>query len=1104
MSNVFAYLVGVDTYAGNVAQLRGCVNDVDAIVDLLRKRAAASGDTLTLARLTNEAANRSAFIDGFRSFFAGCGDDDVALLYCSMHGSQEKAPPEFLPVEPDGYNETLVFHDSRSDGGWDLADKELSVLVGELSSKGVYVTVVLDCCHSGSGVRGLTEEIGVRRAPIDLRSRGAAEYLPGTLAAAREAASSDPSARYTLLAACQSDQTAKESAVGGVQRGALSAALEQVLLSVAGPTSNLLVHRAVSARVRGQVSDQTPQLECPVGADVDRAFLDGTATATRSLLTVSHVAGAWQLDAGRVHGIPPIGPDLSGVTLELYPLASSGAAPALATAITTVVKATTSELRFEPPDGAGALDESRGYYAAVRAWSQPTITVSVGADVSSREAVVAGIEAAAGIRVGDADPDLLVVRVGDLVELHRPDSTRPVVAEQPAALLEVDRLVAEVAQIGRWLGLWQLANPSSSFASDDVTLEVVGADGGAVVRGDGGVRVSYQADGAGGWTQPRVQLRIRNNSGRRVYIALLDLTELFGVNVLNLEGNGLLDPAGDQATGVTFAIADDGSHDLYLELPTGQAKLTDLVKLLVSTTPIDALDWRQENLRPPTRTRGAITADRDLSGRPAGRVPTDDWTTREVLLTTVRPVGTVTLGGDGSPVELASGVMLHAPAGFSATVALNTKTEAGRDALVPLLPPVFADDPASEPFALIPTRSVGSELDVLDIRFPDTQRASTVTVSVNNPLRLVVDQVLSDAEAVLPIVFDGVDYLPVGSARTVGGRTEIVIDRLPVSDVGLRSLGGSLKILFRKLILRPLGVPHDWPRLSLVSYDTDPPTYDWDAARVRAALAGKQSVLLLVHGIIGDTRGMSAAAGAGPVPFKNGFDAVLAFDYENIQTPIEQSGLDIGGRLRDVGITPGADVRVTAVVHSMGGLVSRCFIEKDGGAPMIERFITCGTPHDGSPWPKIEDLALSVVGLGLNSILGLGGPLAIAGRILGYLTKLTETLDEMAPTSALIQGLAQDADPGLRYVAIRGTRPWPDSADDARAKRIIAKLATIGFDEVFASAPNDMAVSVASASSVGRDWAKPPVLLDADCNHISYFSSEPGQVAIHEALRHPL
>jgi Caspase domain len=1102
MSNVFAYLVGIDRYAGNVTSLHGCVNDIDAITEVLRSRATMTGDRLTLTTLTNENATRQAFIDGFRAHFAAAREGDIALLYCSMHGSQERAAPEFLSVEPDGFNETLVLHDSRTNGGRDLADKELSVLVGELSRRVIAVTVVLDTCHSGSGVRGLSSDLTVRAAPADLRRRGAQDYLPGAVPAPG-AVSADLGARYTLLAACRSDQTAKESDVAGLQRGALSLALQQVLVSSPGPVSNLEVHRAVSARVRARVSDQTPQLECTEAGGAYRAFLGGALAPARGLMTASRVGGRWQLDVGRVHGLPVPGPD-GGVRVALHPLASGEPDRELAVAVTTEVGASSSALRFDSPEAESALDPAAGYRAVIISWPPAATTIAVAGDVPRRDTVVAALGALPSLTVEDTDPDLAVTVSAGEVLLSRPGSARPLIAAQPAETLDVARLADEAAHVGRWLALADLANPGTTIAAGAVRLDALAPGGTELPLAESGIEVAYEPDGAGGWSQPRIQLRVRNAGPRRVYVALLALTELYGIGVLNLEGNGTLDPAGGEATGETFAVADDGSHDLYLEVPEAQERITDVLKLLVSTVPFDVELWQQPNLEPPVRTRSAFLADRTISGRPAARVPADDWTTRELVVTTTRPPLAFRLDRSGGSLELADGVTLHSPGGLSCTVALTGHVSAARDALVPLLPPIFASDPASEAFALVPTRSPGAEVDVLQLSWSSRERGTESAVTSDAPLRLVVDQPLSDAEVVLPIAFDGEDYLPVGVGLGRDGRTEIRIDRLPVTDIGLRSLGGSLKILFRKLVLRPLGVRYDWPRLSVVDYTTDPPSYDWDPEHVRAALAGKSSALLLVHGIIGDTLGMSVSVAAGSDPVRNRFGTVLAFDYENIRTPIEQTGLELAERLRAVGIGADGAPHVTAVVHSMGGLVTRWCIERGEGAPPVDRLITCGTPHGGSPWSRAEDLALSLTGLALNGVVYLGGPFAVAGCVLGYLTKLTErldnTLDEMRPGSALLSALATDPDPGLPYTTIRGTRPWPDPADDSRAKRIIAKLATQGFDTVFAEAVNDMAVSTVSASAVGAAWAAEPRRIDADCNHISYFSSEAGRNAITRAL----
>ncbi len=111
----------------------------------------------------------------------------MALFYYSGHGSQESPPPEFWHIEPDHLDETLVCYDSRNDGNWDLADKELAVLIAEVAARSPHLLCVLDCCHSGSGTRAsLDEGLAIRRAPTDRRQRPLETFLDGSLSAKRD------------------------------------------------------------------------------------------------------------------------------------------------------------------------------------------------------------------------------------------------------------------------------------------------------------------------------------------------------------------------------------------------------------------------------------------------------------------------------------------------------------------------------------------------------------------------------------------------------------------------------------------------------------------------------------------------------------------------------------------------------------------------------------------------------------------------------------------------------------------------------------------------------------------------------------------------------
>lgn len=176
--NVYALLVGIDAYPEPVQSLHGCRNDIAAVENLLDQRVSDVHDVLHVRTLLDDEATRSAVIAGFQEHLGQARAGDVVLFYYSGHGSQENAPQEFWHLEPDHLDETLVLWDSRREGQWDLADKELAALLTQVAVEGPHILVVLDCCHSGSGTRATLEDgIGSRRAPVDTRQRPLSSFI---------------------------------------------------------------------------------------------------------------------------------------------------------------------------------------------------------------------------------------------------------------------------------------------------------------------------------------------------------------------------------------------------------------------------------------------------------------------------------------------------------------------------------------------------------------------------------------------------------------------------------------------------------------------------------------------------------------------------------------------------------------------------------------------------------------------------------------------------------------------------------------------------------------------------------------------------------------
>ena len=128
-TDIYALLVGINEYSPGVGKLTGCLNDIDHFQSYLKSRFDRS--RLHVVSLKDADATHSNIIEQFRSHLGQATADDVAVFQYCGHGARWKSAKAFEPFFPDGKDEGLVCYDSRGAGGFDLADKELAVLLAE-------------------------------------------------------------------------------------------------------------------------------------------------------------------------------------------------------------------------------------------------------------------------------------------------------------------------------------------------------------------------------------------------------------------------------------------------------------------------------------------------------------------------------------------------------------------------------------------------------------------------------------------------------------------------------------------------------------------------------------------------------------------------------------------------------------------------------------------------------------------------------------------------------------------------------------------------------------------------------------------------------------
>jgi hypothetical protein len=175
----------------------------------------------------------------------------------------------------------------------------------------------------------------------------------------------------------------------------------------------------------------------------------------------------------------------------------------------------------------------------------------------------------------------------------------------------------------------------------------------------------------------------------------------------------------------------------------------------------------------------------------------------------------------------------------------------------------------------------------------------------------------------------------------------------------------------------------------------------------------------------------------------------------------------------------------------MGGLVSRWFIEQEGGNKVVDHLVMCGTPNAGSPFGKISGarkISSVLTTLGINAFpvfAPFGGALLYA---LNRSKMLTGCLEQMNPDSEFVKTLNASDDPGVRYTVVAGdTREYMKQSDQLAA-RLIAKLARgFLFDKLYDAAAHDIAVSVDSIRAVPANRQPPPAKRTITGHHLNYF-----------------
>lgn len=112
--------------------------------------------------------------------------------------------------------------------------------------------------------------------------------------------------------------------------------------------------------------------------------------------------------------------------------------------------------------------------------------------------------------------------------------------------------------------------------------------------------------------------------------------------------------------------------------------------------------------------------------------------------------------------------------------------------------------------------------------------------------------------------------------------------------------------------------------------------------------------VLLVHGLV-DNRSVFSVMNRSLR--RRGFSHVCTWNYSPLLTDIARGAADLGAHIERICEQTGHD-RVHVVGHSLGGLISRYYVQRQGGDRRVASLVTLGTPHHGSVWAHVAPTPL--------------------------------------------------------------------------------------------------------------------------------------------------
>lgn len=263
-----ALLVGIN-YPGTSHALRGCVNDVQTMYNLLTQKFNFNSPDIKI--LIDKAATAANMKKELENLVAGAQPGDVLFFHYSGHGAQMPDNRDAGDRETDRLDEILC----PIDLDWNrkvVRDDDLRRVFDKVPA-GVQLTVVLDCCHSGSGLdqvnqyqplaigaRALAQPAdGIANRYLPMPEHVAARVKKGPIRQEQVVMARSVQDVGLLISGCQSHQTSADAFIAGKYCGALTHYLTETLNQNPSVDYKMLIE-TVNKKIAAAGFEQRPEL----------------------------------------------------------------------------------------------------------------------------------------------------------------------------------------------------------------------------------------------------------------------------------------------------------------------------------------------------------------------------------------------------------------------------------------------------------------------------------------------------------------------------------------------------------------------------------------------------------------------------------------------------------------------------------------------------------------------------------------------------------------------------------------------------------------------------------------------------------------------------